>query len=114
MESAEIARKAVEAASDKQAADVLMLDTRQVCDFADYFVVCSGESEPQIQAIVEEVSKALRESGVRPRGREGTADSGWVLLDYGDVVVHIFSSEKRALYRLEDLWSRASPVLRLA
>ena len=100
-------------ASEKQATDILLLDTRDIATFADYFVICSGESEPQIRAIMEEVSHALKKEGVLPGHTEGTLDSGWVLLDYGDVVVHVFSKEERDYYQLDKLWSEATPVLKI-
>jgi len=103
----------VDAASDKQASNVVMLDMREVCSFSDYFVISSGESERQIKAIGEEIEKALQEGGVTPRHREGTADSGWVLLDFGSVIVHIFAPAQREFYQLEELWSQATPVIRI-
>jgi len=83
-----------------------------VASFADYFVIASGETTRQIQAILEALDEEL--AGVaEPMGREGEPDSGWVLLDYGDVVVHIFAPEERAYYDLEGLWHAARPVLRM-
>ncbi|UCG10913.1 MAG: ribosome silencing factor [Dehalococcoidia bacterium] len=113
MEAIEVARKAVEAASDKQASDILLLDTRQVCGFADYFVICSGDSGRQIQAIYDEVGHSLKKSGIRPHHAEGALDSGWLLLDFGDVIVHIFALDERDYYQLDKLWSQAVPVLRV-
>ena len=113
LESIEVARKAVEAASDKQASDVVLLDVREICGFASYFVVCNGESERQIRAIHDEIEHGLKREGVLPHHREGELDSGWLLLDYGDVIVHVFSSDERGFYRLEELWSRAVPVVRI-
>ncbi len=113
LEAIEIARKAVEAASDKQASDILLLDTRQVCSFADYFVICSGNSERQVQAIYDEVGHSLKKSGFQPHHAEGTLDSGWLLLDFGDVIVHIFAPSERDYYQLDKLWSQAIPVLRI-
>jgi ribosome-associated protein len=103
----------VDAASDKQASNIVMLDMRGVCSFSDYFVISSGETERQIKAIDEEIEKALQERGVTPRHREGTADSGWVLLDFGSVIVHIFSPDQREFYQLEELWCQATPVVRI-
>ena len=103
----------MDAASDKQASNVVMLDMREVCSFSDYFVISSGESERQIKAIGEEIEKALQEGGVTPHHREGTADSGWVLLDFSSVIVHIFSPTQREFYQLEELWSQATPVIRI-
>ncbi len=108
-----MARKAVEAASDKQAADIVLLDTRGVCSFADYFVICSGDSDRQIQALYDEVGHALKKEGILPHHHEGTVDSGWLLLDFGDVIVHIFASIEREYYQLDKLWSQASTVVRI-
>ena len=99
--------------SDKQAEDVLLLDIRNVASFADYFVIASGTANRQIQAIIEAVEEAVKAEGVTPLGREGKADSGWVLLDYGDVIVHIFAPEEREYYDLEGLWRTATPVVRI-
>ena len=103
----------MEAASDKQATDIALLDVRQVCSFADYFVVCTAESERQMRAIHEEVEQVLKKEGVVPAHREGTPDSGWLLLDYGDVIVHIFALFEREYYQLDALWSQAIPVVRI-
>jgi len=103
----------VEAAGEMQASDIVLLDTRKVCSFADYFVICSGESERQLRAIYEEVEQTLKKEGVVPIHHEGTADSGWLLLDYGDVVVHIFSTSEREFYQLDRLWAQADLVLRI-
>jgi ribosome-associated protein len=113
LESIEVARRAVEAASDKQADNIVMLDTRQVCSFADFFVICSGDSVRQIEAIWQEIREKLKRDGVIPSHIEGAADSGWILLDLGEVIVHIFSSLQRDYYRLDDLWYKASPVIRI-
>ena len=88
-----------------------MLDTRGVCSFADYFVICSGESERQIKAIYDEVEHALKKDGVLPYHREGTLDSGWLLLDFGDVIVHIFAPLERGYYQLDEFWHEAIPVI---
>jgi ribosome-associated protein len=103
----------VDAVSDKQAEDVLLLDIRNVASFADYFVIASGTANRQIQAIIEAVEQATKAEGVIPMGREGQADSGWVLIDYGDVIVHIFAPEEREFYDLEGLWHTATPVVRI-
>ena len=113
LEGLEIARRAVEAASDKLATDIVLLDVRKVCGFADYFVICSGESTRQIKTIYEEVEHSLKKEGSLPHHHEGEFDSGWLLIDYGDVIVHVFSSSERELYRLEELWSEAVPVVRI-
>ena len=76
-------------------------------------MVCSGESERQIRAIYDEIETSLKRDGLLPHHREGEIDSGWLLLDYGDVIVHVFAPEERAFYRLEELWSEATPVVRI-
>lgn len=92
-----------------------MLDLRGISLIADYFVLCTGTSERQIKAVVDEIVGTLaREERLKPLQIEGTPDSGWVLLDYGSVVVHVFSPEVREFYRLDKLWSQAVPVLRIA
>ena len=108
-----MARRVVEAASDKQAADIVLLDARGVCSFADYFVMCSGDSDRQIKAIYDEVGHTLKREGILPHHHEGTLDSGWLLLDYGDVIVHIFAPFEREYYQLDKLWSEAVPVVRI-
>jgi ribosome-associated protein len=108
-----VARQAVEAAADKQAIDIILLDTREVCSFADYFVICSGDSERQLSTIYDEVGHRLKQAGVLPDHREGTIESGWLLLDFGNVIVHIFAPFERDYYQLDELWSQAKPVLRI-
>ena len=103
----------VEAAGDKQAADIVLLDAREVCSFADYFVICSGETNRQIKAIYDEVEHTLKKEGILPHHHEGTVDSGWLLLDFGDVIVHIFAIFERDYYQLDKLWSQASTVIRI-
>ncbi|HEX2923522.1 MAG TPA: ribosome silencing factor [Chloroflexota bacterium] len=115
LESEKLARRIVDIASDKQATDVVMLSLRDVSLIADYFVICSGGSDRQIKAIADQITETLaKEEKVKPLQKEGQPDSGWVLLDYGSVIVHIFSQEAREFYRLEKVWSQAVPVLRIA
>ncbi|MGD0353178.1 MAG: ribosome silencing factor [Dehalococcoidia bacterium] len=113
LKSIDMARLAVEAASDKQADNIVMLDTKQVCSFADYFVICSGDSPRQIEAIRQEIREKLKRDDIIPFHIEGAADSGWILLDLGDVIVHIFSPLQRDYYRLDDLWHEATAVIRI-
>ncbi len=113
LEALDIAHKAVEVASDKQASDIILLDARGLCSFADYFVICSAESERQLKTISDEVAQALKKDGVLPLHREGTVDSGWLVLDFGDVIVHIFTPAEREYYQLSELWSDASLVVRV-
>ena len=91
----------------------MLLDARKACSFADYFVICSGEADRQIKAIREEVGHALKKEGILPLHYEGTIDSGWLLLDFGDVVVHIFAPSEREFYQLDKLWSQANLVVRI-
>ena len=103
----------VDIASDKQASDIVLLDVRGIVGFADYFILFNGQSERQINAIHDEVVHSLKREGVLPHHREGTVDSGWLLLDYGDVIVHIFAPAERDHYQLDQLWSQARPVVRI-
>jgi ribosome-associated protein len=110
----EVARRIVDLLSDKQASDIVLLDIRGVSLIADYFVICSTGSERQTAAILKDLGERLQEEYRRkPLRSEGHTDSGWLLLDYGDVVVHVFSPSQRAFYKLEELWAAATPVVRL-
>lgn len=95
---------AARAAEEKHAADVAILDLRAYTPVADYFVVATGENVVQLRAIAEGIEEAMEAAGVQLLGREGSPQSRWMLLDYGDVVVHLFGPEERAYYRLEQLW----------
>lgn len=97
--------------SETPAADTLVLDIGPISPVADFFVICSGENERQLRAIGREVLEKLAEGGVRPERSEGTAAAGWMLLDYGDVIVHVMDVEQRAFYRLEELWAEAQTLL---
>ena len=103
-------RWAVEAAQDKQAVDITVLRLSGTGAFADYFLLCSGQSHPQIQAIADAIEEQLRRRGVRLTHREGKSGAEWVLLDYGDFVVHIFSERARHYYDLERLWRTAERI----
>lgn len=113
LEPPEIARLASEAASEKQAIDIIVLDVHASCSFADYFVIASAESVRQLNAVWEAITDALKSQGAMPLHKEGTAESGWLLADYGSVVIHLFAVEEREFYRLEDLWKDAVAVLRM-
>ncbi len=91
----------------------MLLDARGVCSFTDYFVMCSGESRKQIEAIRDEISLALKKASISPHHYEGTVDSGWLLIDLNDVIVNIFSPLEREHYQLDQLWSQAVPVVRI-
>ncbi len=105
-----VVRIAAHAALDKKAIDLAVLDLQGLSSVADFFLVCSARSAPQADTIAEAVRAALRAEGVRPRHNEGSAESGWLLLDYGDVVVHVFLEETRGFYALERLWGDAPLV----
>src|SRR5207247_6864744 len=109
----QLAKAAVDAASDKNASDIILLYIRDVTTIADYFVICSGNNPRQIQAIAEAIDEELGKQGANLLHREGVADTGWVLLDFGDIVVHIFGAKEREYYRLERLWSDAKAVVYL-
>ncbi len=95
---------ALKAVDDKKASDLVVLDISGIASFANYFLLCSGESSRQIQAIADEVEHKLRACGLRPNHIEGYQNAEWILMDYIDLVVHIFSKRARAYYDLERLW----------
>jgi ribosome-associated protein len=113
LEAIEVARQVVEAASNKQAQDIILLDIRKVCSFADYFVICTAESSRQIDAIAEEIREQLKKDDITPYRTQGSTDSGWVLLDLGNVIVHIFSPDQREYYKLDELWQEGIPTIRI-
>jgi ribosome-associated protein len=101
---------AVRAAEDKQALDITVLDLKNASGFTDYFVICSGTNSRQIRAIADGVTDALKEIGSKPAHVEGYDRSDWVLVDYFDFIVHVFSPATRAFYGLERLWGNAEQV----
>ncbi|MFA4837137.1 MAG: ribosome silencing factor [Dehalococcoidia bacterium] len=103
----------VDAALEKQASDILLLDLRGVCSFTDYFVICSGESERQLQAICDEIDNALSTEHLPPGRQQGGVSSGWIILDAGDIIVHIFTAEQRKFYTIEELWNQGSTVVKI-
>ena len=109
----ELARRIVELAEDKKAADIVLLELGELTTVADYFVICSGGSERQLDAIADGIVSALRDEKTKPFGREGTPISHWVLLDYGSVVVHILTPPERDYYGLEKHWSEARTILQV-
>ncbi|MGI5977227.1 MAG: ribosome silencing factor [Candidatus Limivicinus sp.] len=106
----EIAAIAVRALEDKKAADIKILRTAEQTVIADYFVICSGSSIPHVRALVDEVDRKLSEAGEAPLRREGRRSDKWVLMDFGSVVVHVFTDEARKFYNLERLWSDSEEV----
>lgn len=108
-----IARRAVELAEDKKAADIVLLDVTGLTSMADYFVLCTGGSDRQVGAIADNITEGLHKEHVNVIGREGEPESHWVLLDYGAVIVHIFAPPEREFYQLDRLWSEAKTILRV-
>lgn len=102
--------RAIEVARDKKAIDVALLDLRPLASFTDFFVICSGSNPRQVQAIAEAVEERLRDEGLRPSHVEGFDRAEWILLDYFDFIVHVFSSARREFYALERLWGSAARV----
>lgn len=99
---------------DKKGSDILLLDIRDQAVFADYFLICNGENERQLKALAEHVAQDAKEDGSVPvLGIEGEASSGWVLVDFGDLIVHLFSPEQRNYFRLEDIWDQARVVMHI-
>ena len=110
MDGKDIALAAARAAADKKAEDVIILDVTKVSSVTDFFVICSGRSAPQVRAISESVCEKLSEAGSRRLRREGTEEAGWILVDFGDAVIHIFDEREREFYKLESLWKDADRV----
>lgn len=113
LEPSEVAQLIVEVASENLASDIVMLDLRGLAPFTDYFVIMSADSTRQIEALEEDLTTALKEAKLSIHRREGTAASGWVLMDCSDVIVHIFSPDERDFFGLERLWARAAQVVRV-
>jgi ribosome-associated protein len=109
----DLARRIVELAEDKKAADIVLLDLGELTTLADAFVICSGGSERQISAIADGIVEGLKDERVKPIGREGTSESHWVLIDYGSVIVHVFTPPERDYYQLEKHWGEARVVVRV-
>jgi ribosome-associated protein len=107
----DLARRIVELAEDKKAADIILLDLAGLTTMADYFIICSGGSERQLEAIAGGIIGSLRDEKTKPIGREGTAASHWILVDFGSVIVHIFTPPERDYYGLEKHWSQAKTIL---
>lgn len=103
-------RRAIEAAQNKKAAAITVLDFTALGTFTDYFLVCTGFSSPQVKAICDEVEEQLAQIGIRPAHREGYASAEWVLLDFRSFLVHVFSEQARRFYDLERLWRSARRI----
>lgn len=113
LDPTQLARAAVDAASDKKASDILLLDIQEITTIADYFVICTGSNPRQLQAISDAITDALRKQSARLFNQEGVAETGWLLLDFGDIIVHIFSPKERDYYHIERLWNDAKTVVYL-
>ncbi len=107
----ERAVRLAQAVSDRKALDIVVLEVSSLTSFADYFVICGGKSSRQVQGIADHMEEELRKEGVRPLGSEGRKEGHWILMDYGDVIVHVFYEPVRAVYDLESLWSEAERVV---
>ena len=106
-----LALSIAETLADTPAADTIVLDISGRSSFADFFVICSGENERQLRAIASSVRERLSADHRHPRRQEGEPESGWIVLDYGDVIVHVFDADQRQFYRLEELWADSITVL---
>ena len=98
---------------EHQAEEIVLLDLRTISILADYFVVCSASSDRQSRDLIEIVDDEIGHHGRNPRGREGTPEAGWSLIDYGDVVLHVFSRDKRKYYTLDQFWNEALVVVKV-
>ena len=114
LNSTELARAIVDLVEDKQASDITLLDLRQISVLADYFVICTADSDRQTKAILDHLSTELKKLERRPLWpAEGAPGAGWALLDYGDIVIHVFDTPTRDFYNLEQLWKDAAVVLKI-
>ena len=114
LETIELARTLVEVMEDRKAEDIVLLDLTGQSVFTDYFVIATGTSERQLKALIDGVSEAAREKHkVKSPRVEGHAEGGWVLMDFGSVIVHAFSAEQRKRYKLEELWHEGKVILRI-
>ncbi len=110
LNSLEAAKLCAEAADNKKAFDILILDLRSLTYITDYFVICSASNTTQVGAISDGIGEALAKAGVHPSHVEGETEANWVLMDYGDIVVHIFDEQTRVYYSLEKLWGDAPRI----
>ncbi|MCK9420431.1 MAG: ribosome silencing factor [Nitrospirae bacterium] len=110
LNSSETAQLCAEAADSKKAFEILVLDLSKLTSICDYFVICSGSNSTQVGAIAEGISRDLATVGVHPSHVEGATEANWVLMDYGDVVVHVFEEQTRTYYSLEKLWGEAPRI----
>ncbi len=112
LDSAEIAQRLVDILSDRQAEDITQIDISKVSTFADYFVIATASNVRHMTALIDTLDREMKPAGVDMGAQEGDPESGWVLLDFDDVIVHLFSRDQREFYDLEGLWSRSAPLVR--
>jgi len=110
MESKDKARYAARLADDKKASEILILDVEGMCNFTDFFVMCTGHSALQLRAIAEAIETDFKKEGITPLAVQGQGRANWIVLDFGDVVVHVMNEEARSYYALENLWGDARVV----
>ena len=111
--SSDLAQRIADLLSDRQAEDIVLMDISKVSSFTDYFVIATANNPRQMNALIESLDRDLRDGGIRPRRKEGAPDSGWVLIDFGDAIVHLFSRDERAYYQLETLWAQGVSIVHL-
>ena len=114
LDSEELAQKAVDILSEHKALDIALIDISRTATFTDYFVIATAQSPLQFNALAEYLEKELKPQGHDLRHKEGSPNSGWMLLDFGGIIVHVFSPPQRGFYRLEELWGKTSPVVRFS
>jgi ribosome-associated protein len=105
--SSDLAQRIIDVLTDRQAEDVTLLDIQRVANFTDYFVIATAQNARHMGALIDTIDKELSARGASPSHVEGEPDSGWVLIDFGDVITHLFTPDDRAYYNLEGLWGRA-------
>jgi ribosome-associated protein len=109
----EIAHKLVNALEEKKGENIVLMDIQEVASFADYFIVCSGTSDRMLRSLADAISETAHKSGGLHAKLEGSAENGWIVVDCGDVVIHLFSPSRREYYRLEELWDKGKVLLRV-
>ncbi len=98
---------------EKKGEDILLLDIHEISDFTDFFVICSGTSERMLEALADDLMERVKDQFLLHARVEGLPSDGWILIDYGDIIVHLFSPQRRNYYRLEELWGEGKVLLRL-
>ena len=113
LDVASIARKTIELASDKQAQNIVLLDVSDISSFTDYMILLNGSSRRQVQSLANDITEDVKLNGLKLHHHEGTSESGWILLDFGDIIVNIFSEEQRDFYHLEAIWKSGRELIRI-